>query len=99
MERTGPMDQLALVNVQSRPIARFSMNLIRRRPVLSGTIPITVMRQMLPMTLNLISNLFPGTQYCDGMRGALVVYDPEDPTRRCMTVKPIDTNWNLTSTS
>jgi len=34
---------------------------------------------MLPITLNLISNLFPGTQYCDGMRGALVVYDPEDP--------------------
>ena len=79
MERTGLMDQLALVNVQSRRIARFSMNLIRRRPVLSGTIPTTVMRQMLPMTLNLISNLFPGTQYCDGMRGALVVYDPEDP--------------------
>jgi len=80
VERTGPMDQLALVNVLSRPIARFSMNLIRRRPVLSGIIPTTVMRQeMPPTTLNLISNLFPGTQYCDGMRGALVVYDPEDP--------------------
>jgi len=36
-------------------------------------------QEMLPITLNLISNLFPGTQYCDGMRGALVVYDPEDP--------------------
>lgn len=44
-----------------------------------GTIHITVCPQGDYLWLH--SNVATATQYCDGLRGALVVYDPNDPHR------------------
>ena len=32
------------------------------------------------------SIFFAGTQYCDGLRGPLVIYDPDDPQQNFMTM-------------
>ena len=89
-----------LVNVQFRPVARFSMNLMRRRAVLFGIIPTMVMRQeILPVALILISCLFQvlnTAMECVALWWFTIL---RTLTRHCMMVKSSDINWSLTSTS
>ena len=44
----------------------------------SGIILIYVGRDILMFSRGLLRCL-PATQYCDGLRGAFVIYDPQDP--------------------
>jgi hypothetical protein len=47
-----------------------------------GTILMTVSSSMATYKFTLINAIFflkKATQYCDGLRGALIVYDPKDP--------------------
>lgn len=76
----GLMDLLALPNAQSPQITRSSTSSILLKLGRFGTILTMVMQRVVKMRLSLIP-LTLGAQYCDGMRGALVVYDPEDPQK------------------
>ena len=54
---------------------------LQARPELFGITRTTVRYFFLIFRLILTYGISSGTQYCDGLRGALVVYDPDDPYR------------------
>lgn len=51
---------------------------------LAGPVPFGITRISVRLlylhTLNKL-NAFSGVQYCDGVRGAFIVYDPSDPLK------------------
>lgn len=55
------------------------------KPVLSGTTPTTVSPPT-KLIHGMISDGLVVSQYCDGLRGAMVIYDPNDPHRHLYDV-------------
>lgn len=79
------MAWLAFLNVPSLQTIRFCM--ISRRStklVPSGITPICVGYQRSQRCL--YTHILPDSQYCDGLRGPLILYDPEDPHKNLYDV-------------
>ena len=76
----GLMELVELRNVQYLPEIHSSMSSQQlTKLVPSGIIPIVV---RVPLCYSFIQSLIlipSATQYCDGLRGPLVIYDSDDP--------------------
>jgi hypothetical protein len=82
MAATGLMVQSVLLNAPSHPDTPFCMNShLQTRLELSGITRTTVSDFFSIFRSILAYGISPGTQYCDGLRGAMAVYDPHDPHR------------------
>ena len=80
-ELTGLMEVTALTSALSPLDTRSSTSLAATTTlVLSGTIP-TLVRRLDELFRVYFTDVILGTQYCDGLRGPLVVYDNNDPYR------------------
>jgi len=74
------MAQLAWINAQlpQETLSNISLKLEPRQEPF-GIILIIVRISLLFFDMNRIIDVPIATQYCDGLRGAMVVYDPNDP--------------------
>jgi iron transport multicopper oxidase len=79
--RAGQMDYRLSPNAPSHRGTHFYMTFVYQiRRGHSGTIRMTV--SLYPSySIDNLSSFKPATQYCDGLRGAFIVYDPYDPHR------------------
>lgn len=78
--RLGRMVQLASPSVPSllSPATRMILT-FRMRQAPSGTTLTWVGFQVVRTSVSMLLKLSVGVQYCDGLRGPIVVYDPSDP--------------------
>ena len=77
-QRTGPMELLLLANARLRLITHSFMSSMLSNLVLTGITRIYVsLHSLIPKIF--ANNWYQATQYCDGLRGALVIYDLDDP--------------------
>jgi hypothetical protein len=53
----------------------------RAKLVLFGTTLICVSHES-PLTVSLLAHSLTASQYCDGLRGAFILYDPDDPHKK-----------------
>ena len=75
----GPTELVELRSVQYLLEIRSFINSLRlAKLVPSGTIPIVVRALLCYLPMQFLMSMLPATQYCDGLRGALVIYDPDD---------------------
>ena len=75
--RTGLTERLSLRSAQYLPLNRSFMTLMwTHRSARTGIIPISVRRLICAFEQTLIC--LAATQYCDGLRGAFIVDDPDD---------------------
>jgi len=75
----GLMVLLASTSAQSLPTIRSNINSrLPARLVHSGT-TLTIVRKLCFAYVFIVNKPPSATQYCDGLRGAMVVYDPNDP--------------------
>jgi hypothetical protein len=80
VEPPGPMVLLELISALLLLGILSSTNLqvwIKQERI--GIIRIIVCFDLFPLLYHTDEMLFVATQYCDGLRGAFVVYDPDDP--------------------
>ena len=79
------MDQKASPSALSRNSATHSLtsSMLGTKPAPTGTTPISVMlwSSLEIHAAPLILSVTAETQYCDGLRGPLVIYDDNDPYR------------------
>ena len=72
------MELLLLANARLRPTIHSFMSSMLSNLVLTGITRIYVSPHYL-ISKNFANNWYQATQYCDGLRGAIVIYDPDDP--------------------
>ena len=75
--RTGPTERLSLRSALYLPLDLFFMtSMWTHRSARTGIMPISVRR--LPFAFEKTLICLAATQYCDGLRGAFIVDDPND---------------------
>lgn len=82
MTATGLTVRLVLLSAPSHPdTPSCTSSHLQTRLELSGITRTTVRYFFSTFGPLLTYRISPGTQYCDGLRGAMAVYDPLDPHR------------------